>query len=211
MSEIISSDTFWWGIIVADVLWVTGLLALKWVRHWQACRIPTEERDLGQHLIREQLQEFLRRNNIVGAADIRDGWVFAPVDPDRLDPLVRTLMSAYLTIAGQSENSRNGMIYGHAHGRYIPLCDVEDLREAHTALSRVVEDRRKSRALYKGFSENEIDMMVRDGLSASYKDDGEFADSNMAASGLLDKSRDFLLAKQVLELALEIITRSRTE
>ena len=209
ISDLLNNESFWIGTIVADLLWISAWLFL-WYRDRN--KPPVEERDLNEYVIREQLQGFLRNNRIVGSADIRDGWVFAPVPPERLEPLAIQFLNAWSVIANIGENTHNGYLayYVNGNARLLEL-DVDSLREAYTVLSRLVEDRRKSRVLYRGFSENEIDMMVRMGMSAYFKDDGLFPESNAAASGLMDNRVEFLIAKEVLTLAIETSGRKHNE
>jgi hypothetical protein len=213
----ISSDALFW-LTIGSLLGIGPVILAAAIFRWRMRRrlaaaeaFPPEELDLDRLPVRDRLQKFLRKHGITGSCDIREGWVFAPVPPERLEPLALMFLHTF-SVIGQTPNAVNGNLYyavkreGQGTGWSYHATDVtvEDLREAYTALSRVVEDRRKSRSLYKGLTDKELTSLVRTGLSCWYKDDGEFPDSVAAMQGTLDDSREFQIAKLTLELAFQI-------
>ena len=155
---------------------------------------------------RARLTVFLANHGITGDADIRRGIVFAPVPPDRLTLLADTLNKAHAIYATMRNRNADGLyLYDVANKTYrsIPV-DMTDLLEAGRVMSRVAEDRRKSRSLYKGMTEQEVKQLVRAGMSQWLKDDGYPEQARQAMEGKFDENPDFKAARHVLELAFKV-------
>ncbi len=90
--------------------------------------------------------------------------------------------------------------------RFILLgdLDLDHLVDAARVMQRVAEDRRKSRSIYKGMTEDEMKSLTRAGLSQWLKDDGEFGHSNEVMQGIWDERPEFLMAMNVLDLAFKV-------
>lgn len=169
--------------------------------------VEPEVADLSHHATRDKLNSSLERLGVIGDADIRQGKVFPAIPADRLHPLAVVLENA-AAITRRLRNPAACSLYvrDSMNDRFMLLSelDLEHVMEAATVMRRVAEDRQKSRALYKGMTDDEIKSLVRAGMSFYYKDDGSFPESNAAASGALDGTPEFLIAREVLMLAFQI-------
>ena len=155
---------------------------------------------------RKDLTAFLKAQGVQGDADIREGEVYAPVDPTRLDPLAMRLRNAHSVITRlRNRNACSLYILGSDDERPRALdLDLMDIGEAASVMERVAADRRKSRALYRGMTAEEVTKLVRAGMSAFFKDDGEWGDANLAMQGQMDETREFKIAREALELAFKV-------
>lgn len=162
--------------------------------------------DLNMSYTRTDLTAFLAAHGIHGDADIRDGKVYPPVDPTKLDPLALRLRNAH-AVVGRLRNPNACSLYIMDSEGSRPMLvdlDLHDIGEAASVMERVAADRRKSRALYRGMTAEEVTKLVRAGMSAFFKDDGEWGDANLAMTGALDESREFKIAREALELAFKV-------
>lgn len=163
-------------------------------------------RDLSDMQTRRDLTAFLKTQQVVGDADIREGEVYEPVPATRLDPLAMRLRNAHSVITRlRNRNACSLYILGSDDERPRALdLDLMDIGEAASVMERVAADRRKSRALYRGMTDEEVTKFVRAGMSAFFKDDGEWGKAHEAMGGLLDKTPEFHCAREALELAFKV-------
>lgn len=169
-----------------------------------AKNIPT---DLAQHETRVQLTAFMQKHGVYGSADIRDGVVYPPVAPDRLEPLAVVLGNAAAMI-GRLRNPAAASLYvrDSVNDKFMLLADldIDHLLDAARVMQRVAEDRRKSRSLYKGLTDEELRAMVRAGMSQWYKDNGKFDASNHVMQGLRDDTDQFQMIVRVIDLLFKV-------
>lgn len=207
MSEIISfatttsfgSAVFW----IATIVWILYMLA-SIGRAKKPVVVETGPLDLGDPLTRTRLQAFLQKHEISGDAEIRDGFVYAPVPPERLEPLAHILGRADNLIA-ELQNPAADMLFLLSDGKAkITEIDLSDVREAASVMRRVAEDRKKSRTLYKGYTDDELKAVVRAGLSQWYKDHGDFEYSNKVMAGDYDDDRVVQQGLYILDLLFKV-------
>lgn len=206
--EIIS----WEAAIYTTVAIVSSLLGLvvvrrldRWLKHRNA--VQQRLRDLKDQATRQELTAFLQKQQVVGDADIRNGFVLAPVPPDNLEPLAIVLGNAAAFIARLRNPAASSLyVRDSVSDRFMLLgdLDLDHLVDAARVMQRVAEDRRRSRSLYKGMTEDEMKALTRAGLSQWLKDDGEFGHSNEVMQGLWDERPEFLMAMNVLDLAFKV-------
>jgi hypothetical protein len=195
--------------LVAIVASLLGWYGFRWLRRkLQPIPVAEEgERDLSDTHVRKGLTDFLARHKIVGDADIRNGFVLAPVPPERLEPLAIVLGNAAAFISRLRNPSASSIyIRDSVNDRFMLLgdLDLDHLVDASRVMQRVAEDRRKTRSLYKGLTDDEMRSMVRAGMSQWLKDDGEFGHSNEVMTGLWDERPEFLMALNVLDLLFKV-------
>ena len=82
--------------------------------------------------------------------------------------------------------------------------DLDHLIDAARVMQRVAEDRRKSRSIYKGMTEDEMVSLTRAGLSQAFKDQGEFEMSNAVMQGGYDEHPEFQRTLRVLDLTFKV-------
>lgn len=164
-------------------------------------------RQLSDPAVRSELTAFLSKQGVVGDADIRAGLVHAPVPPERLDPLAVVLGNA-ASMLTRLQNPAGCSIYvrDSENDRFMLLgdLDLDVIHEAARVMSRVAEDRRKSRSLYKGMTDEEILGFTRAGLSQAFKAQGNFETANIVMSGGWDKHPEFQRASAVLGLLFRV-------
>lgn len=165
-----------------------------------------ELRDLGEQETRDGLSAFLAKHNVQGDADIRDGKVYAPVPPDRLEPLAILFINAASYYARLANPAACGLYVRDQSGQYTPLgdLDLDHIVDAARVMQRVAEDRRKSRSLYKGMTDDEIRAMVRAGLSQAFKAQSNFESANAVMRGDWDNHPEFQRTQAVLELVFKV-------
>jgi hypothetical protein len=195
--------------VVAVVSSLLGLYAVRrldrWLKHRNA--VEARLRDLAEHPTRQELTGFLQKQQVVGDADIRNGFVLAPVPPEKLDPLAVVLGNAAAMIARLRNPAASSLyVRDSVNDRFMLLgdLDLDHLVDAARVMQHVAEDRRKSRSLYKGLTDDEMRAMVRAGLSQWLKDDGSFPESNEVMQGLWDERPEFLMAMNVLDLLFKV-------
>ena len=204
----ISMDTAIY-VIVAIVSSLIGLYAVRrldrWLKHRNA--VEARLRDLAEHSTRQELTGFLQKQQVVGDADIRNGFVLAPVPPEKLEPLAIVLGNAAAFVARLRNPAASSLyVRDSVSDRFMLLgdLDLDHLVDAARVMQRVAEDRRKSRSIYKGMTEDEMKALTRAGLSQWLKDDGSFPESNEVMTGLWDERPEFLMAMNVLDLAFKV-------
>jgi len=194
---------------VAIVSSLLGVLAVRRLDRWLKHRNAVQQRlrDLKDQATRQELTGFLQKQQVVGDADIRNGFVLAPVPPENLEPLAIVLGNAAAFIARLRNPAASSLyVRDSVNDRFILLgdLDLDHLVDAARVMQRVAEDRRKSRSIYKGMTEDEMKSLTRAGLSQWLKDDGEFGHSNEVMQGLWDERPEFLMAMNVLDLAFKV-------
>lgn len=201
MSEMISWNAVAVFVTVCWAVWMVWGVVFKVNKPKVEKREP---RDLSALQTRESLTRFLQQNSIYGNAEIRNGMVFAPVSPERLEPLAIVLNRADDMIS-MLRNPAADVLYVMEDGRpRLTGIDLSDVREAASVMRRVAEDRKKSRSLYKGHTDDELKAVVRAGLSQWHKDHGDFDYSNKVMAGDFDDDRSFAQAMAVLDLLFKV-------
>lgn len=194
-------------LTVASLAAAVGWYGFRWLHRLLRKQVVVEERirHLKDEQVRNELSGFLRKQMVIGDADIRQGIVFAPVPPDRLEPLAIALGNA-VGILRRLPNLAADVLYVRQKDGSLAMIDldVDHLIDAARVMQRVAEDRRKSRSIYKGLTDEEMDRFVRAGLSSWLKDAGEFPESNEVMQGLWDERREFLMAREVLDLVFKV-------
>lgn len=195
--------------VVAVVSSLLGVYAVRRLDRWLKHRNAVQQRlrDLAENETRQELTGFLRKWQVVGDADIRNGFVLAPVPPEKLEPLAVVLGNAAAFISRLRNPAASSLyVRDSVNDRFILLgdLDLDHLVDAARVMQRVAEDRRKSRSIYKGMTEDEMKSLTRAGLSQWLKDDGEFGHSNEVMQGLWDERPEFLMAMNVLDLAFKV-------
>lgn len=162
-------------------------------------------RHLKEESVRSELSGFLRKQMVVGDADIRQGIVFAPVPPERLEPLAIALGNA-VGLLRHLPNLSADVLYVRKRDGSLAMIDLDldHLIDAARVMQRVAEDRRKSRSIYKGLTDDEMKSLTRAGLSQWLKDAGDFPESNEVMQGLWDERPEFLMAMNVLDLTFKV-------
>lgn len=181
-------------------------LYLRLRRHLRyRAAVEVQLRHLQEDAVRRDLAAFLRKQRVVGDADIRDGMVFAPVPPDRLEPLAVALGNAVSITQRLANGSADSLYVRRREGDFVLIdLDLDHLIDAARVMQRVAEDRRKSRSIYKGMTDDEMTAMTRAGLSQAFKDEGDFATSNAVMSGDWDDHPEFRRAMHVLDLVFKV-------
>ncbi len=206
--EMISLETAIY-LFVAIVSSLLGVIAVRRLDRWLKQRNAVQQRlrDLADQATRQELTGFLQKQQVVGDADIRNGFVLAPVPPEKLEPLAIVLGNAAAFISRLRNPAASSLyVRDSVNDRFILLgdLDLDHLVDAARVMQRVAEDRRKSRSIYKGMTEDEMKSLTRAGLSQWLKDDGEFGHSNEVMQGLWDERPEFLMAMNVLDLAFKV-------
>lgn len=193
--------------VVAIVASLVGWVGFRRLHRWLHHRAVVEERlrHLKDENVRNELSGFLRKNMVFGDADIRQGIVFAPVPPERLEPLAVALGNA-VGILRHLPNLAADVLYVKKKDGSLAMIDLDldHLIDAARVMQRVAEDRRKSRSIYKGMTDEEMKSLTRAGLSQWLKDDGSFPESNEVMQGLWDERPEFLMAMNVLDLTFKV-------
>lgn len=201
----ISNDILFYGSLGLSLLPAVAIWQYR-ANKAQSIDLP-EARELGDPVVREQLTRFLQQQKVSGDANIRNGVVIVPVPANRLSPLVQVLKDAVSRLA-RLRNPAACSLYvrDSVSDRWMLLGDLDlgVLQETVSVLERVAEDRIKSRSIYKGLTDEEINAMVRAGFSQYLKDEGKFSDANDVMSGAWDESQVFEMAAAVLDLALKV-------
>lgn len=162
-------------------------------------------RHLADEAVRKELTAFLQKQMVMGDADIRQGMVFAPVPPERLEPLAVALSNAVSIIQTLANGAADSLYVRRRDGEFALIdLDLDHLIDAARVMQRVAEDRRKSRSIYKGMTDDEMTAMTRAGLSQAFKDQGNFEMSNTVMSGKWDDHPEFHRAMHVLDLVFKV-------
>lgn len=147
--EMISWETLIY-IAVAVVSSIIGVVLFRRLDGWlrQRNAVEAQLRDLADHATRRELTEFLRQQQVIGDADIRNGIVFAPVPDDMVEPLAIVLGNAAAMIA-RLKNPAASSIYirDSVNDRFLLLADldIDHLLDAARVMQRVAEDNLKRR------------------------------------------------------------------
>lgn len=209
MSEIISffsSPSFLAASVFFVLLQWGPYLVSRWREKDKPVVVEVEEGplDLSDLTTRGRLQVFLQKYQITGDAEIRNGFVYAPVPPERLEPLAHVLGRATDLIARMPNTAQDALYVMPNGNAMLTGIDLSDIREAESVMRRVAEDRKKSRSIYKGLTEDEITAFVRAGLSQWYKDQGMFEASNLVMTGG-DSSEDLIdRLRQIVDLMFKV-------
>lgn len=201
--------------LLAQLILCVGLLTLLsglWLRRFAhrpdggVIREP-KMRKLSDNEVLVDLTAFLHKQNVVGDADIRDGVALAPVPPERLDPLALVLGNAAAFLS-RLRNPAACSLYvrDSVSDRFmlLPDLDLDHLLEASRVMQRVAEDRRKSRTLYKGLTDEEMLGLARAAISQWHKRRGEPETAYKAMQGDFDHHPTMRLAVDVLDLTFKV-------
>lgn len=177
------------------------------LRHPKGGVVPPGERMLKDREVMVDLTAFLRKQNVVGDADIRDGVVLPPVPPERLDPLSVVLANAAAFI-NRLRNPASCSLYvrDSVNDRFmlLPDLDLDHLLDASRVMQRVAEDRRRSRSIYKGFSDEEMLSLARAAISQWYKQQGNHDYAHKVMQGDFDNDQIIRQAIAVLDLTFKV-------
>lgn len=194
-------------VFVAILASLAGVWCFNRLHRLLRKQVVVEERirHLKDEQVRSELSGFLRKQMVVGDADIRQGIVFAPVPPERLEPLAIALGNA-VGILRRLPNLSADVLYVKKRDGSLAMIDLDldHLIDAARVMQRVAEDRRKSRSIYKGLTEDEMVSLTRAGLSQAFKDQGNFEMSNTVMSGDWDNHPEFQRAMNVLDLTFKV-------
>lgn len=173
---------------------------------------PPREIDLKHASVRERLSRAISGIGITGDANIRGGFVVETIRPELLDPslsAMRVAVAALLAKVTIKRTIGKDLYYLAPTENPLPgapeseprLADiqVDDLTALIAVVERVAEERKRSRSLYRGMTEDEITALARTALRAYYTDDGEFGDANAVTTGALDKTRDMAICRSLIE------------
>lgn len=194
-------------LTVASLAIAVGWYGFRWLHRLLSKQVAVEERirHLSEDSVRAELSGFLRKQMVVGDADIRQGIVFAPVPAEKLEPLALALGNAAAALARMQNRAADSLYIRNRDGSLALIdLDLDHLVDAARVMQRVAEDRRKSRSIYKGMTEEEMKSLTRAGLSQWLKDDGSFPESNEVMQGLWDERPEFLMAMNALDLAFKV-------
>lgn len=192
---------------------------LRALRKQQTVDPAPVQHDLSDARTRERLEAILNAACILGSANIRDGRVCEIVPAAALDSTVR---SARLKVNSLRLRVDLGQMRGtdlYYASEITPdqfsylMADLQiECVEALVGIAeRVAEDRRRSRSLYKGLSDDDLTALIRVAL-ARYWDDqakGEFfseasAFSDAARRGELDGSEHAKMLRTTILQLFEI-------
>ena len=151
--------------VIAILLMIGFLIWWWWFGRWLERRLAenTPEpdfRDLADLQTRDGLSSFLRKNNICGSAEIRDGQVFQPVPLEKLHPLIAVLDQAAFLLGRMPNMAADVLYVRNRDGSYaLTGIDLSDIREAATLLRQVAEERQKEKQTMKkaSFKETRYD------------------------------------------------------
>lgn len=203
--EMISTILIYASVAITAIF--AGVYGVRWLDRKMRGQAQDEARirRLSEESVRAELSGFLRKQMVVGDADIRQGIVFAPVPADRLEPLAVALGNAASMLARMQNRAADSLYIRNKDGSLALIdLDLDHLVDAARVMQRVAEDRRKSRSIYKGLTDKELLSLARAGLSQWYKDQGMFEVSNKIMNGDWDEESVMLGAVQVLDLTFKV-------
>lgn len=203
--EMISTITIYGSVALTAIF--AGVYGVRWID--RKMRGPAQAevrlRRLSEESVRNELSGFLRKQMVIGDADIRQGVVFAPVPAEKLEPLAMALGNAAAALARMENRAADSLYVRNKDGSLALIdLDLDHLVDAARVMQRVAEDRHKSRSIYKGLTEDEMKALTRAGLSQFFKDRGAFNMSNKVMSGEFDEDETFLAAMDVLDLTFKV-------
>jgi hypothetical protein len=159
---------------------------------------------------RAQVQSALSRMLVRGDANIRNGVLCPVVLPQDLPPLAARLRAVAKGLSDgrlpipynlhRAVGRKDGPGWGY-EAVELGLSDIVDIA---TALERVVEDRRASRSLYKGMTDDEIAAMARTAVAGYYRRNQEFDLANETLSGGRDAAPSLAIARETIELIYRV-------
>lgn len=200
--EMTSDTTLSIAVVLAFAL--GGYLIWQAIGHYREGKHlnrPSAIRHLSDPHVRLELTGFLAKQMVVGDADIRRGHVFAPVPPENLDLIAVALRNAVAALTTLENRAADSLYVRNRDGSFSLIgLDLDHLVDAARVMQRVAEDRRKSRSLYKGLTDDEMDAMTRAGMSHWLKDSGEYPEAHEVMAGLWDSTNEFKMARNVLTL-----------
>lgn len=165
-------------------------------------------KNLADRHIRERMTLFLAAHEIVGDADVRNGHFLAPVSPAKLEPLAIMMRQAWNRVQTlRNPKACSLYIRDSENDRFMLLdeLDLEDIGEMLRVMERVVADRKKSRSLYKGMTDEEIKKFAVAALSRWLKDHGEQEHAAQVAVGYYPLyGAHVAVASAALELAFQV-------
>lgn len=206
---------FWFATVMSVVIPLAIFLKRQPWRFAEGGLVSKPEkevfRDLANPATRDSLAKFLQAHGITGEADIRDQKVFPAVPAMHLDPLAVVLNLAASRI-DRLKNPNACALYMRdvEADRWVILDELSlfDLRNAARVITRVAEDRKKSRSIYKGFDDGELDSLVKAGLSGWLKRKGLFeqAQEIMSSPQYIhsELQRDIDMVRSVVELIFKV-------
>jgi hypothetical protein len=135
---------------------------------------PTAQVDLALGIVRERLTKWIAKFGLIGDANIRGGIVVETIPPGDLGDVSNSLRNrAQAVLAGIA----SGRIIGtdlyvkrwneSGDKPYYTLADltIDDVSSLVVLAERVAEDRRRSRSLYKGLTDEETTKIARSAAS----------------------------------------------
>lgn len=201
------------GIALVTLVCLMTVILIRVRREPAEAVEPSVIRDLNEHRTRENLERFLNNLRIIGDANIRDGRVCEVVPSATLDQCVRQLrlkLNALRRRIDVGQMRGTDLYYTYdlgTHNEYgMADIQIENIEALVGVGERVVEDRRRSRSLYKGHTEEELIAIVRVGMERYWRDaDGDFwEEADAALQGRMDNTREAEVALHVLRQLFEI-------
>lgn len=168
--EMISHHALWtinWLLTAATIGYAGGAVFTKYMVGKNAIadrHVPdAEPKDSNTYSLkdaacRSRLSSSLRGSGIYGEADIRYGRVYEPVPPHMISPLASMLTNAAAQII-QFDNSSQSILYlvdPKTGQMRMSGLDLEVILDTSRVIQRVAEDRKQTRSLYKGLSDQEM-------------------------------------------------------
>jgi hypothetical protein len=165
-------------------------------------------KNLSERHIRERLTLFLAAHQITGDADVRNGHFLAPVPASKLEPLAIMMRRAWNRIQSLKNPAACSLyIRDSENDRFLLLdeLDLADVGEMLRVMERVVSDRKKSRSLYKGMTDEEFEKIAVAATARYLKDHGEFQRAIEVATGNVALyGTEIAVARAALELAFQV-------
>jgi hypothetical protein len=216
----------WFDAVCYMLLGAAAFIALQavarrliWARETQMLvagedTLPTIK-PLADGLVREWLTKFLLSNRFLGDANIRNGLVHEVLPAKKLDAKVvelRRLVDRLHALKDNGEVIGTGLFYAQHGPSKLGLTDIDivDLEYLVSIAERVAEDRKRSRSLYKGLTDDEITAFVRIGLQRYFASlDPDFfseaaSSADAAKRGEMDDSEVFKMLRAVLLQLFEV-------
>lgn len=202
----IISEIFIYAVVAIAAI-IVGAWTVRRLDRILRKQVQEEVRYLTDPDTRAGLTAFLQARMICGDADIRQGRVYPPVHPDKLEPLANVLGQA-VSIIDRLKNPNSCSLYIRDSERdrwqILGELDLLDIADAARVIQRVAEDRKKSRSLYKGLTAEETRSIVRIALQNFYKDREEYDQAELARTGKMDDSDEFYVAENALTLLYSV-------
>ncbi len=165
--------------------------------------------DLSQGVVRDRLTRYLKTLGVTGDANIRHGIVIETLSPREIADISHSLRirtHSLLGVQGRGQMQGKDLYYKRVTPTEDPriefsLADVstDDLATLAILAERVAEDRRRSRSLYKGLSDDEMTTLARSAM-AEVKPDHAAA----IRAGEFDQSSAYRVATTAIGLLFSI-------